>query len=131
MTTVELREVGVVGASGTATGRLTIAAEPPWRLELAVAGREYTAEFDDLFDCLLAIRRELERDGGRVCCLGARPDVWPSGMARQMAGGRKAYRHHPGRRPTRADLVDVFDPADCAEVVTVAEQEDAMRSLRG
>jgi hypothetical protein len=67
----------------------------------------------------------------RICCLGARPDVFPSGMSSQMSGGRKAYRHHLGRRPTREDLVDVFDPASCEDVVTIDEQERTVRSLRG
>jgi len=48
-----------------------------------------------------------------------------------MSGGRKAYRHHLGRRPTREDLVDVFDPASCEDVVTIDEQERTVRSLRG
>jgi hypothetical protein len=131
MPPAEQREVSVTGRADLRTGRWTIPTGPPWRLSLTVGNDRYFAEADDLFDCLVAIRRELEREGGRVCCAGARPDVWPSGMARQMAGGRKAYRHLPGRRPTRADLVDVFDPTDCADVVTVAEQESAMRALRG
>jgi len=61
-----------------------------------------------------------------VCVQGARPDVHPSGMSSQMSGGRFAYRLHPGRRSTRDDLVDIFDPADCADVATVSGQREAV-----
>jgi hypothetical protein len=131
MTSTEDRDVNVVAPGGVQPGRLTIALGPPWRLRLEVGGMEYTAEGSDLFECLTVVRRSLERQGMRICCLGSRPDVFPSGMSSQMSGGRKAYRHHPGRRPTRADLVDVFDPASCEDVVTVDEQERTVRSLRG
>lgn len=112
----EDRDVDVVGPDGIRPGRLVIALEPPWRLRLEVGGEAYAADGRDLFQCLTAVRRAVERHGLRICCLGSRPDVFPSGMSIQMSGGRKAYRHHRGRRPTRADLVDVFDPASCADV---------------
>ncbi len=130
MAATEHREVRVARGGAGVNGSLTIAAEPPWTLRLAVNGREFSAQESDLFECLVTVRRQLERDGSRICCLGARPDVFPSGMGRQMGGGRRAYRHHPGRRPTRDDLVDIFDPADCEDVVMVQEQEARMRSLR-
>jgi hypothetical protein len=88
-------------------------------------------EAADLFAALEAIRLQLEPSGLRVCCQGARPDVFPSGMARQMAGGRRAYRLRPGQRPSGDDLVDIFDPAECGEVVTVHEQQANVQLLRG
>ena len=44
----------------------------------------------------------------------------------QMSGGHYAYRLTPGRRPTRDDLVDILDPAACADVVTVEHQRVAV-----
>jgi hypothetical protein len=128
----EDRDLDVVSAEGVVhRARVSVATRPPWWLRLAFGGREYAAEADDLFECLRMVRAELEPEGWRICCLGARPDVFPSGMSSQMSGGRKAYRHARERRPTRDDLVDILDPADCAEVATLAEQELVMRRLRG
>jgi hypothetical protein len=39
-----------------------------------------------------------------------------------MADGEVAYRLRRCRRTSVRNLVEVLDPADCADVVTVAEQ---------
>ena len=86
-------------------------------------GRALVAEGDDYFDCLTAVRRTLESEGAILLCQGARRDVWPSGMARSMAAGLKAYVLVNRRPPTPDDLVDIFDPAEPGDVGTVTEQE--------
>jgi hypothetical protein len=83
----------------------------------------YQAQETDLFECLRTIRRQLEPTGARLCCNGARVDVWASGMARDMGGGAKAYILQVGRRAQRSDLVSIFDPAPVETVGTVDEQE--------
>jgi hypothetical protein len=83
------------------------------------SGRRFSAESTDLFNALLALRRELEPRGIRLCIAGARADVWPSGMAGQMGAGRSAYQHVKGRRP---QLVDILSPAPCSEVASVEAQ---------
>jgi len=128
----ERRQLTVIGPDGERSVEAIIAVEPPWSLSLDFgAGSIVEAEAADLFAALEAIRTQLEPMGVRVCCAGARSDVFPSGMARQMAGGRRAYRLRPDQRPTRDDLVDIFDPAEPDEVVTVQEQIDAVERLRG
>jgi hypothetical protein len=82
----------------------------------------YQAQESDLFECLRTIRRQLEPTGARLCCNGARVDVWASGMARDMGGGRKAYILQMGRREP-SDLVSIFDPAPVETLGTVDEQE--------
>lgn len=80
----------------------------------------------DLFECLKDLRRILEEEGFLICCQGSRPTVFPSGMGRQMSNGRLAY---PLRRTpplTDADLVDIFAPAQFAEVGTVESQRQAV-----
>jgi hypothetical protein len=80
----------------------------------------------DLFECLKDVRLALEEEGLLICCQGARPTVFPSGMGRQMSNGRLAY---PLRRTpplTDADLVDIFAPAQFVEVGTVASQRQAV-----
>lgn len=125
----EVSRLAVADGAAVLPGILIIASQPPWSLGLTVGDREYRAQGRDLFDCLAALRRELELENRRICCAGALQDVFPSGMTRQMAGGRKAYRHSPGRPSLSGDLVDIFEPADCQEVVTVAEQEAWMRKF--
>jgi hypothetical protein len=83
----------------------------------------YHAREADLFECLRTIRRELEPTGVRLCCNGARVDVWPSGMARDMGGGRHAYILRMGRQAQRSDLVSIFDPAPVEAVGDVDDQE--------
>jgi hypothetical protein len=80
------------------------------------------ADASDVFECLCRLRTELDREGIRLCCNGARLNVWPSGMARDMGGGSKAYVLQIGRRATIDDLVDIFDSAPIEDVATVEEQ---------
>lgn len=124
---VEARSTLVVESGKSSQGRLEISTNPPWSVRLAWGDKEYSAEEADLFECLTTIRRSLDALGIKVCCAGARSDVYPSGMSSQMSGGRKAYIHRAGARPTMEDLVDIFDPAEPEIVVTVAEQRLAVR----
>jgi len=59
--------------------------------------------------------------GATLLVVGAARDVYPSGM---MPDGRIAYRIHPGRRAERADVVDIFAPAEQGVIATVAEQKE-------
>jgi hypothetical protein len=100
---------------------VSIAESPPWNL--SVAGADLGPwQFDrpDLFEGLIAFREELEKIGARLLCAGARPEVYPSGMSRNMGGGRKAYIHPLGASAT--EMVDIFDFAPPESVGTVAEQ---------
>lgn len=125
----EARVVEVLGDE-IARCRLEIGDVSPWRLRLECSGGGYASEGVDLFESLTALRLQLESDGLMLCVNGARADVFPSGMSRQMAGGRKAYQLVGGRRPDRRDLVDIFDSACCDSVVSVDEQLASVRKLR-
>lgn len=126
----ERRRLDVLGTDGPQTVDVAIATEPPWRVGLEFPdGRMEQAEGPDLFEALQAVQRRLQDAGMVLCCQGSRPDVFPSGMSRQMGGGRRAYRHRPGHPPTMDDLVDIFDPADCADVVTVEQHREAMEQM--
>jgi hypothetical protein len=82
-------------------------------------------------ECLRAFRRVIEPDGFRVLCQGARPNVCPSMMARQMDGAWKSYVHTLGQPGSMNDLVGTFDPVeDIASVGTVQEQDEFMRRHR-
>jgi len=77
----------------------------------------------DLFNALIAFRLEIERIGARLLCAGSRRDVFPSGMSREMGGGRKAYITHIGDRGRPENLIDIFDGAEADLVSTVEEQK--------
>jgi hypothetical protein len=97
---------------------------------LVLSGAEFSpiaVEGADLFESLIKLRLALEPDGFKVLCAGARKDVHPSGMSRQMSGGRKAYIHRFGSHSSPADLVDIFDDVDVEHVGTVLQQEEFQR----
>lgn len=83
----------------------------------------------DLFDCLLSLREDLESRGLLLCCQGARKNVSPSGMTRQMSNGRLAYALLPERQVSDDDLVEIFAPADCGDVASIAEQKEETRKI--
>ena len=95
----------------------------PWKLVFSAPGlqrQEFTAR--DLFDALVALRRELEKLGIKLLCAGARTDVFPSGMSRSMGGGRKAYVMRMGT--PASELVDIFDYAGPELVGGVDQQRE-------
>jgi hypothetical protein len=85
--------------------------------------REWTAAGSNVFHALMELRERVEPEGILLCCNGARRDVYPSRLALSMGGGEVAYQLRWGRRPSVRHLVEVLGPADCANVVTVQEQQ--------
>lgn len=101
---------------------VTVAAHRSYRLTLrAPDGREWITEQADIFECLLALRHEVEPLGIRLCCNGARRNAWASGMQRDMGMGRYVYllSDVAGQRPPQ---VRTLDPAPAESVVPVQEQ---------
>jgi len=82
------------------------------------------AEAGDLFDCLVRIRMDLERDGAKILCNGARLDAYPSRMARDMGGGRKVYLMRMGEVARHEDLVGTFDEAPIEKIGSVDDQRN-------
>jgi hypothetical protein len=125
------RQLKVLGPTGLVDAVVVIATEPPWSLTVELGdGTSAEATAQDLFGALERVRKQLEAARMLLCCKGARADVFPSGMARQSWGGRRAYQLQEGRKPSRQDLVDIFDPADCEDVVTVRRQYQSVERLR-
>jgi hypothetical protein len=100
-------------------------AMPSLRITRA-SGAVTTHTGSDLFECLKEVRLMIEADNLLLCCQGARPTVFPSGMGRQMSNGRLAYPLRRNPSLTDADLIDIFSPAPLSEVGTVAEQRSAV-----
>ena len=121
---METRNVDVLHADGTVEhSTVEIEMNPVRKLlfsGLGWLGNEFSGR--DLFEALIALRYTLEAKGAALLCAGARRDVFPSGMQRDMAGGRKAYVIRLGVHATVKNIVDIFDPADAAQVTSVSEQ---------
>jgi hypothetical protein len=82
------------------------------------------AEAGDCFEGLRLVRARLELDGVRLCCAGARRDVWASGMQRDMGQGLTAYVLSLPRTAERPSVVDIFEPSPPDLIATVAEQKE-------
>lgn len=99
---------------------------PSYRVELVTRLGNYTCPYTvtgpDMFEALVGVRRQLEPDGLMIAVQGARRDTYPSGMARDMAGGMQVYVMRAGRRARREDLVETLDNASADQLATVDEQ---------
>jgi hypothetical protein len=78
----------------------------------------------DLFECLVNLRQELNKINYRPLCNGARFDVYPSGMCRDMGGGLSAYELKLNSKARNDDLVYIFDYASPELIASVEEQRD-------
>lgn len=75
-----------------------------------------------MFGALVRLRRQLEPDGLMVAVQGARRDTYPSGMARDMDGGKQVHIMRPGLPGRWEDLVKTLDDASPDQIATVDEQ---------
>ena len=78
----------------------------------------------DLFECLTNLRKELLKYNCIALCNGARLDVYPSGMCRDMGSGLVAYISKYGKSISEEDLVSIFDYAEPELIASVEEQYD-------
>lgn len=82
---------------------------------------EYTETGNDVFSCFCKIRNHFF--DFVFMCKGAKRNVYPSSMFRDMSGGMAAYELHEGKHSKREDLVNIFDFAD-ADIASPSEQKD-------
>lgn len=128
---LEERFILLVSDSATRTEQLKISTSPPWALVLSWGDVELASDGNDSFECLTNLRLELESKSWQICCAGARIDVYPSGMSRQMSAGRKAYVHSPDPSAGGNYLIDIFDASHRSICGTVAEQRFATEHRNG
>jgi hypothetical protein len=79
---------------------------------------------EDFFSALLDLRKQIEETGWRLLVKGAARNVWASGMSRSMGDGVMAYQLEVRVAASLDRMVNIFDPANEAEVGTVTEQEE-------
>lgn len=96
--------------------------------------RSIEASADDFFEAFCRVRLKLEADHLVPFCYGASLNVFPSGMARSMGSGLKAYRLSLGLHAVSKDLVGIFDSGPDIIPASVANQrkyfDDWVQSLR-
>jgi hypothetical protein len=99
-------------------------------------GRKWTLEFTspiteklsfnegDVFECLTQLRLELAKYGCKPLCAGARIDVYPSGMSRDMGGGKllQVFSSEPTKEWEDVTHVWIFDYAEPDLIASVEEQ---------
>ncbi|MFL1467489.1 hypothetical protein [Marinobacter sp. HN1S83] len=102
---------------------------PPWSVVLYdEEGVVVRSDGDDLFDALINLRNKLEKKGALIMCHGARRDVYPSAMSRNMGGGVMAYQLTVGEPARRTDMVNIFDRCDDSRIASPEEQESFYKS---
>lgn len=122
MSSPDVVQAVAVGRDGTKVAlEIDVSRTPPSVIRVR-RGQGAVAEYtgSDLFNCLHGLRQVLEAEGLLLCCQGARPDVFPSGMDRQMGEARHA--HVLGLEARQEESVDIFAPADVGLVGTIEEQ---------
>jgi hypothetical protein len=79
------------------------------RLELSYDNGEkcIMSEGNDYFSCLVELRKKAPYI--KFLCKGAKINVYPSSMARQMSQGMVAYELVIGKQATRDNIVHTFD----------------------
>jgi len=115
-------------------GSLEVIEQASWKLVLTGLNDTFEGSGEDCFSALVSLRENLDQIGVRLLCMGARLDVYPSGMSRNMGGARKAYINKLGAPALNSDLVDIFDYTTPETVGSVVDQttfhKKWMESLR-
>ena len=96
---------------------------PNWTLEFTSPITEKLSFTEgDVFECLTQLRLELAKYDCKPLCAGARLNVYPSGMCRDMGNGLCAYLFIPDKQVDSEDLVGIFDYAEPDSIASVEEQ---------
>jgi hypothetical protein len=77
----------------------------------------------DFFECLVHLRQKLAQYNYRPLCKGARLNVYPSRMCRDMSSGSVAYEMTIGKHADTKDLVSIFDYAEPELIASIDEQK--------
>ena len=121
----EQHGVYLIGGNDEETAIFTLFDEGDYcwlRCEYRDKAVESTAS--DFFQALCDIRGLLAKDGLIPFCYGASLDVYPSGMARDMGRGLKAYKLAVGRHAKIDNLVEIFAEGPDVIPALVSAQEE-------
>jgi hypothetical protein len=107
---------------------------PNWTLEFTSPITEKLSFTEgDVFECLTQLRLELAKYGCKPLCAGARLDVYPSGMARDMGSGLSAQvmSEEPTTKWEDVQHVHIFDYTEPDLIASVQEQFNYFGSFFG
>jgi hypothetical protein len=108
---------------------------PDWTLEFtsSITTEKLSLTEGDVFECLTQLRLELAKYGYKPLCAGARLDVYPSGMARDMGSGLSAQVMSGEPKTEWEDVqhVHIFDYAEPDSIASVEEQFNYFGSFFG
>lgn len=132
----ERHRIFLIGGTDDEVAEFTlIEQEDDCELRCEYRGKAISRTASDFFQALSDVRHDLAREGLIPFCYGASLNVYPSGMARQMGAGLKAYRLTMGQQARMADLVEIFSTGPDVIPAHVEAQEaffqDWIGSLRG
>ncbi|GAA2485857.1 hypothetical protein GCM10010393_16160 [Streptomyces gobitricini] len=126
------KEITLVSEVGEVPGRLVAEFSGADYTVRIAHGSHTTAHTDwNLFAALSKVRRDLEPQGVMPALEGACLDVYPSRMALEMGGGRRAYRWSHSGRPETVDIFASVPSRDRWRLASVNEQEAANKQRRG
>jgi hypothetical protein len=124
----EQYRVSLVGGHDGETALLTLFdAGDLCRLRCEYRDKAVESTSTDFFQSLCEVRDLLAQDGLMPFCYGASLNVYPSGMARDMGGGLKAYKLAAGRHARADNLVEIFAEGPDVIPASVAAQEQFYR----
>ncbi|WP_051433185.1 hypothetical protein [Promicromonospora kroppenstedtii] len=115
-------EVALLGEQRPATLTLRTGVDCLISAELP-GGTTIDGSGGDFYEALRELRLIVESSGRLLLCAGSRRDVHPSAMQRQWTQGRRAYALGGVFKGEKAPVVDIFDPIDVADVVSVEAQQ--------
>jgi hypothetical protein len=90
-------------------------------LHLVGDGIDETSTSTDYFESFVGIRKKLAKRNILPLCYASSRNVWPSGMARDMAQGLAAYKMKMGIHAE--ELVSIFESGPDIDPVTPEEQK--------
>lgn len=124
----ERHTVSLIGGNDGETAIFTLSEEKDdCLLRCEYRDRAVESAATDFFQALCDVRSLLAKDGLIPFCYGASLNVYPSGMARDMGQGLKAYKLIVGRHARMDDLVEIFAEGPDVVPSLVAAQEQFYR----
>jgi hypothetical protein len=124
----EQHRVYLIGGNDDETAIFTLFDEGEHcRLRCEYRDKAVESTATDFFQPLCDLRGLLAKDGLIPFCYGASLDVYPSGMARDMGRGLRAYKLAVGRHAKIDNLVEIFAEGPDVIPASVSVQEEFYR----
>jgi hypothetical protein len=124
----EQHGISLIGGADDETARFTLFDDlKHCRLRCDYRDKTVESTATDFFQALCDVRSLLARDHLIPFCYGASLNVYPSGMARDMGRGLKAYKLVEGRHARMEDLVEIFTEGPDVISASVDAQEQYYR----